>query len=361
MAAMPRFFNTAGPCDPEVHYMLPPERRLPGIRPLIAERAYFVVHAPRQSGKTTSFQHLAKALTAEGRYAALLTSCETGRTARDDVDRGVGAVIQAIDQDARQQLPPEHRPAPPGSFAPVAAEGRLKEYLTDWAERCPLPVVLFLDEIDALYGQSLLSVLHQLRSGYRSRPAHFPHSLALIGLRDVREAAESGSGPPFNIAEALSLRNFTAEEVAELYAQHSAETGQTFSNEALELAYKLTLGQPWLVNALAGLAVWQDAPGPPATVTATHFEAAKETLIRMRDTHLESLVKQLREPRVRSVLEPLLTGPFPQDEIALDDVQFVKDLGLIGRGPEGLKISNPLYQELLRQDLTAESPVGSLR
>jgi hypothetical protein len=45
MSAMPRFFNTAGPCNPEDHYMLPPERRLPGIRPLIDEKAYFVVHA----------------------------------------------------------------------------------------------------------------------------------------------------------------------------------------------------------------------------------------------------------------------------------------------------------------------------
>ena len=50
---MPRFFNTAGPCDPEIHYMLPPEQRLPRIRPLIDERAYFVVHAPRQSGKVS--------------------------------------------------------------------------------------------------------------------------------------------------------------------------------------------------------------------------------------------------------------------------------------------------------------------
>ena len=68
---MPRHFNTAGPCRPEDHYMLPPEDRLPGVRSLIAEKAYFVIHAPRQTGKTTCFRTLARSLDAEGEYAAV--------------------------------------------------------------------------------------------------------------------------------------------------------------------------------------------------------------------------------------------------------------------------------------------------
>jgi hypothetical protein len=48
-----RYFNTAGPCVPERHYMLPPEPRLPQARPLVERGMYFVVHAPRQTGKTT--------------------------------------------------------------------------------------------------------------------------------------------------------------------------------------------------------------------------------------------------------------------------------------------------------------------
>lgn len=346
MPGMARFFNTAGPCNPADHYMLPPERRLPGIRPLIDEKAYFVVHAPRQSGKTTCFQFLAASLTAEGHYAGLLTSCETGRTTRDDVERGVDAVILAIDQDARQQLPPELRPAPPDTLAPVAAEGRLKEYLTAWAEHCPLPVLLFLDEIDSLQGRTLLSVLHQLRSGYRSRPAHFPQSLALIGLRDVRDYS-------FNIKiESLSLRNFTAGEVAELYAQHTAETDQGFTDGAVALSFELTRGQPGLVNALARLAVRQ-APDPAEPITAAQVDAAKEALILRRDTHLDSLVNCLREPRVRRVLEPIVAAEFPEGEISEDDIEFVKDLGLVVRGPCGLEIANPIYREVIPRALTS--------
>ncbi len=349
--------------------MLPPERRLAGIRPLLEEKAYCVVHAPRQSGKTTSFQALAKTLTVEGRFAALLTSCETGRTAGDDVGRGVDAVLLAIDQDARQQLAEELRPAPLPRFAAVAPEGRLKEYLTDWAESCPRPVVLFLDEIDALYGKTLLSVLHQLRSGYRTRPDHFPHALALIGLRDVRDyrlqdpagagdpvAGELppvlGTASPFNIkVESLTLLNFTAEEVGDLYAQHTAETGQVFLPEAVELAWDLTRGQPWLVNALARQVVQATDRATP--ISPSHVEAAKEALILRRDTHLDSLTERLREPRVRRVIEPIVAGEFPDESIPEDDVDFVKDLGLITVGPEGLGIANPIYREVIPRALTS--------
>jgi hypothetical protein len=55
---MPRRFNTAGPCKPDLHYMVPPLARLGSVRRMIENQAYFVVHAPRQVGKTTSFRRV---------------------------------------------------------------------------------------------------------------------------------------------------------------------------------------------------------------------------------------------------------------------------------------------------------------
>jgi hypothetical protein len=52
---MPRRFNIAGPNQPDIHYTLDPEPRLPGLRALVEQREYFVLHAPRQTGKTTLF------------------------------------------------------------------------------------------------------------------------------------------------------------------------------------------------------------------------------------------------------------------------------------------------------------------
>jgi hypothetical protein len=84
-----RFFNTAGPCDPAKHYMLPPETRLPGVRKLIDREQYFVLHAPRQTGKTTSVRSLAQALSSEGRYAALVSTCEAGQAVGGKLEEGI--------------------------------------------------------------------------------------------------------------------------------------------------------------------------------------------------------------------------------------------------------------------------------
>ena len=59
--------------------------------------------------------------------------------------------------------------------------------LKTWAEASRRPLVLFLDEIDALQDAALISTLRQLRDGYQRRPTGFPWSLAVIGLRDVRD------------------------------------------------------------------------------------------------------------------------------------------------------------------------------
>ena len=57
---MERYFNTAGPCIPAKHYMLPALDRLPEVRRLVSRRQYFVIHAPRQTGKTTAVKALVR-------------------------------------------------------------------------------------------------------------------------------------------------------------------------------------------------------------------------------------------------------------------------------------------------------------
>jgi type II secretory pathway predicted ATPase ExeA len=157
-----RFFNTAGPCNPEDHYMLPPTARLPNVQMLIDQKAYFVIHGPRQSGKTTAMLELAQQLTAAGRYAAALVSMEVGAAFNNDPGAAELAILSAWRMWANR-LPAELRPP----AWPQASEGqRLAEALMAWAQAIPRPLVLFLDEIDALQDATLISVLRQLRSGY---------------------------------------------------------------------------------------------------------------------------------------------------------------------------------------------------
>ncbi|MGH3680601.1 MAG: ATP-binding protein [Natronosporangium sp.] len=350
-----KYFNTAGPCNPERHYMLPPEPRLPDARALIDEGQYFVVHAPRQTGKTTTLSAIARTLTAEGRYLALHFSCETAEPAGDDYLAAQRAVLGAIGEAARiERLPDELQP--PRPWPDADPEQRLFTGLSAWAANSPRLLVLFFDEIDALRGESLRSVLRQLRDGSRSRPDAFPASVVLCGLRDVRDyKAASGGDPtrlgtssPFNIKVAsLRIGDFTPAEVRELYAQHTAETGQPFTDEAVDLAFTYTQGQPWLVNALAREITREMAVPAPAPITAEHVDQAKERLILARATHLDSLVARLQEPRVRRVVAPLISGELATtDETYDDDVAYLRDLGLLAP-TRPLAIANPIYREVI--------------
>jgi DNA polymerase III delta prime subunit len=353
-----REFNVAGPCDPERHYMVPVEPRLPEARALVERGAYFVLHAPRQTGKTTTLRALARTLTAEGKIAALHFSCEAAEPAGDDYGAAEKIVLNEIRVGSSRDLPEGLRP-PPWPAAPPAQQ--LRTALAVWAAACPRPLALFFDEIDALRGESLRSVLRQLRAGYPDRPRDFPASVVLCGLRDVRDyKAASGGDPsrlgtssPFNIKVAsLRLGDFSQGDVRTLYAQHTAATGQPFTEEALARAWELTQGQPWLTNALAREVIEQMKVAPPLPITPDHMDEAKERLILARATHLDSLVARLMEPRVRRVMEPVVAGTLAGGDTYDDDVQYVRDLGLIA-ADSPTRVANPVYREVVVRILAA--------
>jgi hypothetical protein len=239
--------------------------------------------------------------------------------------------------------------------------------LQAWAQATPRPLVIFIDEIDSLQNKALISILRQLRDGYPERPKNFPLSVGLIGLRDVRDykVASGGSdrlntASPFNIkVRSLTLRDFNATEVAQLYQQHTDDTGQVFTSQAIETAFDLTQGQPWLVNALAKEVVEEMVTDTKIAITPEHIHEAKEVLIKRQDTHLDSLAERLREPRVKAIIEPILAG-LELGDVPNDDIQFVIDLGLCKMDPlGGLAIANPIYREVLPRVLTV-TPMASL-
>ncbi len=216
--------------------------------------------------------------------------------------------------------------------------------------------MLLIDEIDALQGGSLLSVLRQLRAGYRKRPGGFPQSVVLCGMRDVRDYLIDSTGSPFNIvAKSLRLGDFSREEALALLGQHTAETGQAFTAGAQETVWEQTLGQPWLVNALAQEACFESASGRDRSraVTGGDIADARERLILSRVTHLDYLAYRLGEDRVRQVIEPLLSGGDRRRAANLD-TEYVRDLGLIAKDAPP-RIANPIYAEVILRELTFEA------
>ncbi len=362
-----KFFNTAGPNQADIHYTLNPLSRwnLDEILALIEARKYFILHAPRQTGKTSCMLSLMKYLNKEGRYRALYVNVEGAQAAREDVFKAVQGILSrtadceknywntnTLEMEREAILKKGEMDAITGAFSLLS-------------KKSDKPVVLFIDEIDALIGDTLISVLRQIRSGYADRPESFPQSIVLCGVRDVRDYRIHSSktqeiitgGSAFNIkAESLLLGNFTKEEIASLYAEHTKETGQTFEDGILDLAWDYTGGQPWLVNALAYEACFRTAESKDRArpITVEMFKDAKESLILRRDTHLDQLTDKLKEDRVRRIIEPMLKGDDSTYQFNDDDAQYVIDLGLITRKPnKELNISNEIYREILPRELTS--------
>jgi hypothetical protein len=366
---MVKSFNTEGPCIPGEHYMLPPERRLSDVLELIEERRVFTLHAGRQTGKTTSLMWLEQHLRRTGQWRALWVDIETAG-AQPDPAVAMAIILEKLDRAYGRGYPDLERPdaAACEDLLPTSRTALLR-YLRRLSELDARPLAILFDEVDGLVGEAMVSFLTQLRQGYieRSRTT-FPASVMLVGQRPVRHYVLNDEDrrvvswlrttSSFNIAaHAMTLALFTEAEVGELLAQHTAATGQRFESDAVARIWELGQGHPWLTNVLADQTVLRDVPDRSAAVTAAHVDAAKETLILERRSHIDSLVSKLREPRVRRILEPMLKGERPSGDTLDDDFAYVLDLGLIRPRGGMVHIANPIYREVIPRALTYSQQV----
>ena len=366
MVTVPKFFNTAGPIQSDIHYNVNPLSRinLDEVIELIQQQKYFILHAPRQTGKTSCLLALRDYLNEQGDYIAVYANVEAGQASRNNIEEVVKGVCQRIAAELGLVLGNE---SPDDIFQQIEKKSSVNElitrYLMKLSANLPRPLVLLIDEIDALVGDSLVSVLRQIRSGYASRPQHFPISIVLCGVRDVRDYRIVLSnqdiitgGSAFNIkAESLRLGNFSKEEIHELYMQHTEATGQVFDEACFPMIWEATEGQPWLVNAL-GYEVtmkMKENRDRSIRIIPEMIYKAQERIIYRRDTHIDILIDKLREDRVRRVIAPMLANEDGEIEEHLkdDDIQYVIDLGLIVRD-KPLRVANAIYKEIIPRELT---------
>jgi len=356
-----RCFNTAGPIKKKLHYFLPQRLDVALIKQLIEYQAYFILHAPRQTGKTTAILALAELLMEEDLYSAVYVNVESAQAARGNVQRGIRSILSAFKSAIRLQLG-DNSPVLK-VFDDVTSDPffALHDLLQKWAQVSPKPLILLIDEIDSLIGDTLISVLRQLRTGYVNRPEAFPQSICMIGVRDVRDyrifseekQAMVLGGSAFNIkSESLLLRSFSEEELRTLYLQHMEETGQVITDEAITYAFQQTQGQPWLVNALGFQACFRDMTDRLQPITLEVLKRARNELILRQDTHLDSLLERLKEERVANIIDAIFSGRRKGAPFNPDDLQYTMDLGIVREEKGVLEIANPIYREIIPRALT---------
>ena len=361
---MGRYFNIAGPCFEDDHYMVDVIQRNKEIFSLIGQKQYFVIHAARQTGKTTTIQHFVNFLNVQKQYYALYCSLESVQTFGEP-GKGIFEIFNNLKfAIAFSDLPHKEKFGKDLNLNETTV--LLKSALVSYCKLLDKPLVIFIDEIDCLQNDTLITFLRQIRDGFITRnQIPFVHSIALVGMRNIRDYKSKirdnqqtlGSASPFNIiTKALTLKNFSLEDIETLYAQHTQATKQVFDRSAIDRIVEQTDGQPWLVNAIAREVIEEildnDYTKP---VTSELVEQAIQNIILRRDTHIDSLLDKLKDPRVLRIIEPIILGKSNAISTSNDDTQYCLDLGLIKTLNGEIMPANKIYNEVIIRTLSADT------
>jgi hypothetical protein len=315
-----------------------------------------VLHAPRQTGKTTFLKNWMRQINEGGEAIACYVSVEScqGITERAEAMITMSKAVCEYALSARLPVPELPFDSP---------ELLLYQTMRKWAGLvAPKPLIVLFDEADVLEGEVVISFLRQLRSGFPERkPGDFPISIALVGMRDLKDyltMAKDGRpvnpGSPFNIKQdSAVLSNFSRNDIERLFAQRTEETGQMITTEALDFIYEQTWGQPWLVNSLFQRATMRILDEDSReTVTLDHIQKAREQMILARETHLDSLAYRLEDPGIRKLMETLFTGAFDPAITESDAWRVCIDLGLVRLADGTPSVANPIYRETIARHIT---------
>ena len=243
-----RRFSSYGPVNPKLHYYAPRTElieqallQLLGEAPE-ADGHYITVWAPRQTGKTWVMQQAVSQLTASGDFEVAILTMQSAKN-----ETTAAGVLDVLASGLRQWFGREL----PG----VTSWRALSELFT--ADHFTKPLILILDEFDAVQEEFIAAFANEFRSMYTRRlneadrksgaKSCLLHGLALVGVRAVL-GVENVTGSPFNVQRSLRIPNLTHDEVAGMFRWYERESGQTVEPAVVERLFYETRGQPGLTG-----------------------------------------------------------------------------------------------------------------
>ncbi len=358
IAARPRSreFNIAGSIIPEEHYHVDLRPTLKKLMHLVDKRKYFVINRPRQFGKTTVLNFLAKHLLKSKTYLPIQISFE-GYGEKPDLS--MEAFYQIFWQKILRYLNAVGMPlawAPQEERVEIGAF-QFQENIRAFCEAVlPKKSVLLVDEVDSIPRTAVISFLRALREMYleRTRMPAF-HAVALAGVHDIKnlkaqyrdETQAIGSASPFNIAIDYELPAFSRKNIRQYYSLHTEATGQEFDDEVLDRVYEVTNGHPWLVSVLAKLLVEKIVPKRKQRIRPAHTESAIQDLLNSTNSNFDSLFKNARNPNLFPIVLDLLEGKQRRYNIQNDAIRLGVKYGIFAVKDRQLILANLIYTQAL--------------
>jgi len=300
-----RRFSSYGPVNTHINYYAPREElidrayiQLMGENPTEGGH-YITVWAPRQTGKTWTMQQILFRLQQDSRFDVLKINLEHLKYETD-----AGLIINDIAGEIGDRL---HKP-----FSAVNSQAQFQEIFKTPA--LDKPLILIMDEFDALCETAINSIVGAFRNIYTSRmdelakptekKTYLLHGVALIGVRSVL-GIENQKGSPFNIQRSVHIPNLTYDEVKGMFEWYEKESGQPVEEDVIRVLYREMLGQPGLTCWFGELLTETYNRDSTKPIAMSHFEEAygAATHILPNNNILDIISKVKKSPYREWVLE----------------------------------------------------------
>ena len=383
-----RKFSSYGPVNTKLHYYVPREALIEqAYSQLIGENPdegghYITVWAPRQRGKSWVMQEVLQRLRHDSRFDTVMLNLEDLRNETD-----VNQIVQIIAAEIIKELGlSEVRiktsiAARDGflggmlnwlSYLPLTAPPQLSSFFASASlaqfhrlfekETLNKPLILILDEFDALSEEAISGLASVFRKIYLSRQYHTEkptaekkyllHGIALIGVRSVL-GIENKRGSPFNVQRSLHIPNLTKAEVQEMYQWYERESGQQVEEAVIKRVYDETKGQPGLVSWFGELLTETYNKHNPV-ITSRDFEIAYSAAVAaLPNANIQNIISKAKQESV----QPLILKMFQTDkklDFWLDDSRInflymngVVDQEVVNETERYLKFPSPFVQKRL--------------
>lgn len=355
-----RKFSSYGQINTELHYYAPRTELIENAyTQLVGEQPeegghYITVWAPRQTGKSTVMLEVTKKLREHDDFDVALISMQSAKSVHS-----TEGILELFLKELQNQLDV--------AFSHITAYNALPEIFTSTYLNKPL--MLILDEFDALDEEFINSFANEFRKIYTdrqtetSRASHektyLLHSLALIGVRSVL-GIENVTGSPFNVQRSVHIPNLRFEEVEGMFQWYQRESGQAIEAEVIERLFYETQGHPGLTCWFRELLTeeYNSDITQPITMAQFDYVLLWATQGLPNNTVLNILSKAKQSPYKETVLEIFKTEEkmeFKYDDPHLNFL-YLNGVIAIESTPVNLyvKFASPFVQKRLFQYFSGE-------
>ncbi len=346
-----RWFETRGPVYLEDNYVVARGAELSDFVNRLTKGRYIVLFAPRQTGKTTFFQNALSTLEDQERLYVPIQLNFEGYVDSDatlfypSLCYEICKKIKNVFHKRQENLPDKLNRFL--ASAEITEHISMRKFFEDLGSLLENQrFVMVIDEFDGIPQDAIRGFLHSLRQIYLSGRTRCPHSIGIVGVKNITQLNYDRSISPFNIQDEFKLPNFTIEQVQELFLQYTDEVGQPITPDTIEAIHKQTAGQPVLVNRFAQILTEELDIPKSEPITTEHFSDAYMQLLREGHTNIDHLITNIRRDRR---FERLLMAIASYDEgirfnIYNERINELATYGVIAEGADGMcEIINPIY------------------